>query len=185
MPLVFVHGVATRQTAEYQAWVRQRDELFTRLVLPKGARVFDPDWGSNAVKITSSLPWLPTPGGEPFALGSSSAATDTGIAKLASKNPEAAIDLAFETGLAVRARAAAKIGKPQDALTDEDIAAFEAAVRYLESGADKDVFDPDESDANFLSTLTGEPSRTHPRGRVRRPKRWESAATSSRRSDRD
>jgi hypothetical protein len=63
MPLVSVLGVATRQTPEYQARVRQRDLLFQRLVLPPHSpKPFDPDWGSNAVKFDPALPWLPKPG---------------------------------------------------------------------------------------------------------------------------
>ena len=51
MPLVFVHGVATRQTPQYQAAVAQRDTLFKRLVMGQDQTVFDPDWGSGGVKI--------------------------------------------------------------------------------------------------------------------------------------
>jgi hypothetical protein len=100
MPLVFVHGVATRQTPEYKAWVHQRDTLFRRLVLPKNAAVHDPDWGSNAVKFSPTLPWLPQPGSaQPFAFGRASGTDQSGIGGLAAKNPEAAIDVAFEAGL--------------------------------------------------------------------------------------
>src|SRR5262245_31569777 len=62
VPLVFVHGVATRQTPEYRAQVYQRDALFKNLVLPHGAaNPFDPDWGSNAAKFDARLSWIPQP----------------------------------------------------------------------------------------------------------------------------
>src|SRR5262245_11642344 len=47
MPLVFVHGAATRQSPRHQAQVCQRDALFKQLVLPPSAALFDPDWGSE------------------------------------------------------------------------------------------------------------------------------------------
>lgn len=157
MPLVFVHGVATRQTPEHQAQVQQRDALFKKLVLPQGAaEPFDPDWGSKAVKFDPRLPWIPQPKkAEAWAIGGG-VGSESGIARIANKKPELAVDLAFQAGLAARVSAATQSGKPAEALPDEDIAAFEAAVNYLEQGADKDVFDPDRSDVEFLSDLGGE-----------------------------
>lgn len=155
MPLVFVHGVATRQTPGYKAQVRLRDSLFKKLVLPAGSAIYDPDWGSNAVKFDPKLAWIPTPGtAEAFAIGAG-AAGESGIARIASKKPEMAIDLAFEAGLAARAQAANE-SDDTDLLSDADLAAFEAAVKYLEQGADKDAFDPARSDSEFLSDLAAE-----------------------------
>lgn len=160
MPLVFVHGVATRQTPDYLARVHQRDTLFKKFVLPKGsADPFDPDWGSNAVKLSPALPWLPKPGtAEAWAVGGG-VGSDSGIARIASKKPEVALDLAFQAGLAERAQAAADTGRPEDALTDDDIAAFEAAIGYLEQDPkkiDKDAFDEKSSDTDFLNDLATE-----------------------------
>ncbi len=56
-------------------------------------------------------------------------------------------------------RDAVEARQPAVALTDEDIAAFEAAIGYLEQDAkkiDKDAFDPTSSDAEFLSVLADE-----------------------------
>jgi hypothetical protein len=61
MPLVFVHGVATRQTPEYRALVEQRDTLFKRLVMGEDDQIFDPDWGSNGVSFFHGG-WVPKPG---------------------------------------------------------------------------------------------------------------------------
>ena len=157
MPLVFVHGVATRQTPEYQAQVHQRDALFKKLVLPQGAaKPFDPDWGSNAVKFDPHLSWIPEPGKQEAWAIAGGIGTESGIARIANKKPDIAVDLAFQTGLSARAAAAAKSGKPAEALVDDDIAAFEAAVNYLEKGADKDAFSPSSSDSQFLDDLAGE-----------------------------
>lgn len=158
MPLVFVHGVATRQSPEYKAQVYQRDILFKTLVLPRGAQVFDPDWGSNAVKFTPALPWLPEPGAaEAFGMGATQPGSgQIGIGRLAKKNPAAAVDVAFEVGLALRATAATKAGQLAQALSEKDLKAFEAAVRYLETGVDADVFQPEGTDAAFLADLAAE-----------------------------
>ena len=59
MPHVFVHGVATRQSPRQQVQVHQRNALFKQLVLPQSAATFDPDWGSDGVKLDAALPWMP------------------------------------------------------------------------------------------------------------------------------
>lgn len=156
MPVVFVHGVATRQTPDYVTQARQRDALFQRLVLPAGAAApFDPDWGSHAVTFDPNLAWIPEPKGAE-AWGAGDAGGDLGLSRIASKKPEVAIDLAFQTGLSVRAEAAAKADASEPAISAQDLAAFEAAVKYLEGGADKDAFDPKRSDNEFLTDLADE-----------------------------
>jgi hypothetical protein len=157
MPLVFVHGVATRQTPEYQATVRQRDTLFKTLVLPANASIFDPDWGSNGVRFSPNLPWLPEPGAaEAFAVGGGQGASNTSISRIASVKPDQAIDLAFAAGLEQRARAATKLNNVDEALQPGDVEAFKAAVRYLETGADRTAFGPNDTDQTFLTTLASE-----------------------------
>jgi len=156
MPLVFVHGVATRQTPEYRAQAHQRDALFRQLVLPEGAQVFDPDWGSEGVKFDPALPWMPEPdGAEAFAASQAGAvgAAQIGIGRLATRHPDRAIDAAFEAGLATHVDSAIRTGNPTDALTAKDLEFFAAAVRYLEAGADNTAFDPLGSDAEFISAL--------------------------------
>lgn len=161
MPLVFVHGVATRQTPEYQARVYQRDTLFQKLVLPKGsAKPFDPDWGSNAVKFNATLPWLPKPGeAEAWSAGDGFGSGNTGISRVAHTKPALAVDLALMAGLEQRIRLAAESGQAGEALTDDDIAAFQAAVTYLEgdpSKIDRNLFDPEASDPEFLEVLASQ-----------------------------
>ena len=145
MALVFVHGVAARQTPENQAATRQRDDLFLRLI-GDSAPIFDPDWGSNAVKFYQGG-WVPTPGDhEQLGLGGSGPSTASAIA---ARNVPEAVDLAFVALLNQRL----KENKP---LGEDDLAAFEAAVKYLQGGGDKTVFDPNGSDAQFAQTLKEE-----------------------------
>jgi hypothetical protein len=157
MPVVFVHGVATRQTPEYQALVRQRDALFQKLVLPTGAPPpFDPDWGSDAVTFDPKLRWIPTPdANEVFSTGTPTTGEKLGLAHIASTKPAVAIDVAFQAGLAARATDAVGL-EDSGGLEADDLAAFEAAVKYLEAGADKDAFDPTRSDSEFFDDLVAE-----------------------------
>ncbi len=158
MPLVFVHGVAHRITPESKAEDVQRTALFKRLVLPPGGQVFDPDWGSQGVKFDPAMPWLPKQA-ESFAAGavamgggSQDEAMDSPLGDLVSDDPRAAIDLAFEAALAARAAHATSQGTPSEAIDEETIATFAAAVDYLES----DAFDPAEfADVDSVETLVG------------------------------
>jgi hypothetical protein len=150
MPLVFVHGVATRQTPAYKAATAQRDDLFRRLVPRHAAQIWDPDWGSGGVTFARGG-WVPEKGaaevwaiGTPLAAGGPSAA-----ALLAPKDLDAALDLALGALLVERAEA----GQP---LSDTDAAVFEATVRYLEAGGDKTAFAATATDAQFAEALSGE-----------------------------
>ena len=51
MPLVFVHGVATRDLPQYRAAVAQRDALFKRLVISDDQVIFNPAWGDHATSF--------------------------------------------------------------------------------------------------------------------------------------
>jgi hypothetical protein len=168
MPIVFVHGVANRSSPEQAASMRQRDELFKQLLLP-GAAVLDPDWGSHAVSFSDPPIWLPEPGGA-AALGTDAGAgREAGLGDIARRNPEIAIDLAFEAAIAARIqdvaeearRAAAKggaapAGPPAVLLDQRETAQFAAAVRYIEAGADRDAFEPGKPDAAFFGALASE-----------------------------
>src|SRR5262245_19569906 len=162
MPLVFVHGAATRQSPRHQAQVCQRDALFKQLVLPPSAAVFDPDWGSEGVNFDPTQPWIPEPGGaQPFAVvqGGQVGTVQVGMGGLARRHPDRAVDLAFEAGLAARVENAARSGDPAEAMSAKELAAFEAAVRYLEAGADNTAFDPFGSDTEFISALDRKSTR--------------------------
>jgi pimeloyl-ACP methyl ester carboxylesterase len=157
MPVVFVHGVATRHTPEYEARVYQRDLLFQRLVLPKGSpKPYDPDWGSNAVKIFSLERIVPEPAAaEPLSAGDS-VADGVGVSRLAHVKPALAVDLAFMAGLEQRVQLTKETGDVEDALSEEDVAAFQAAVAYLgkeSAKIDRNLFDPEALDSEFLNVL--------------------------------
>jgi hypothetical protein len=151
MPLVFVHGVATRQTPKYQAWIVQRDALFKRLAMGADTAVFDPDWGSGAVRFAKGG-WVPTKGAaEPYSIGSAPLAVQgpSAAAIAAPHDLEQAVDLALASLFVQRAASGA-------APSDEELRVFEAAVRYLEGAADPSAFAPTETDAQFARSLESE-----------------------------
>lgn len=150
MPLVFVHGVATRQTPEYKAFVEQRDTLFKRLVMGEGDQTFDPDWGSGAVAFSHGG-WVPKPGtNEVFSLGIPLGIGETSVASaLASRDVAQGVDLALAALLGQRMQ-------QSQPLSTEDVAVFEAAVRYLKGGGDRTAFGPNETDAQFAQSLKDE-----------------------------
>src|SRR5262245_33557125 len=156
MPLVCVRGAATRPRPRHQPQVGPRDALSRRLVLPRSAAVFEPDSGREGLNFDPTQPWMPEPGGaQPFAAaqGGQVGTVQVGIGGLARRQPDRAVDLAFEAGLAARVESAARRGDPAEALSAKELAAFEAAVRYLEAGADKTAFDPFGADTEFISAL--------------------------------
>lgn len=146
MPLVFVHGVATRPSAEYSAAVMQRDALFRSLVFKRSdAKIINPDWGSFAVQFGDDLPWLPYPtGNEAFDAGDdvgdaalSAEALDGRLAlgELAAHDAEQAVDLVAMATLDTAIRNAAGVNLPAAAATDDAIAIALAAGAYLEAKA--------------------------------------------------
>jgi hypothetical protein len=151
MPLVFVHGVAARQTPKYQAWVVQRDALFRRLVMGEDEAIFDPDWGSGAVRFAKGG-WVPTKGAaEAYGIGGPSlAGQGISAAAIAARHDlEQAVDLALASLLVQQAASGA-------APSEEELRVFEAAVRYLEGAADPSAFAPTETDAQFAQSLESE-----------------------------
>jgi hypothetical protein len=151
MPLVFVHGVATRQTAHYTAVVSQRDQLFKKLVIGEDDAIFDPDWGSAGVSFQKGG-WVPIKGTtEAFSSDSQSAgAHDASVAsRVAAQDLDQAIDIAFATLFSQRADSGILPSV-------EEIAGFEAAVRYLETAADRSAFSPNDTNSQFVSSLESE-----------------------------
>jgi hypothetical protein len=75
VPLVYVHGVATRRSPDsdaYERAVRRRDALFRRFTLPRMARgqslsnISNPYWGDCAAEPAWAYASIPTQKGEKF-----------------------------------------------------------------------------------------------------------------------
>ena len=131
MPLVHVHGVATRPTEEYKAFVKQRDALYKTLVFKdKAVMVRNPDWGSRAVQFSDDLRWLPKPSGnERFAGGDNPAAVNAKLGSLATQDAAQAIDLAIMAALQEQVDKAVKFNTP-------DLAADTATIDLAAAAAD-------------------------------------------------
>lgn len=144
MPLVFVHGVATRPSAECAAAVKQRDALFRLLVLKRSdTKIINPDWESFGVEFGEDLPWLPYPtGNEAFDAGGDVGAAALGtealdgrldLGALAGTDAEQAVDLVAMATLDAAIRNAAELGLPEEAAGDDAIEIALASGAYLEA----------------------------------------------------
>jgi hypothetical protein len=137
MPLVFVHGVANRPSAEQAAAIKQRDSLFRSITFGRNdVQIFNPDWGSFAVKFTKGEPWLPNPDNvQAFAAGGSGAAdvagppAQVGLGEITKTDGVQAVDLAILAVLERDILAKAKGGNPEP--DDEVIRLAKAAAQYL------------------------------------------------------
>lgn len=141
MPLVFVHGVATRPTNEYLAEVAQRTALFKSMVLNSAATVLNPNWGSGAVNFTQTLPWLPKPDGNQgfgAAGGSVGGGGQIGLSVIAQGDVAQAVDLAIAGVLEQAILDAAAAGEPELA-AGKNVALAKAAGSYIEAKAPGDT----------------------------------------------
>ena len=158
MPLVFVHGVATRSSAEYEAAVKQRDALFRSLVFKRDdVAILNPDWGSFGVQFGDDLPWLPSPkGNEAFdaggemgdvALAPADLDGRLDLGMLAGTDAEQAIDLVAMAALDEAIRRATELGVPEGAATGDAVALAVAIAAYLDAkgtaATDKPVAAPE------------------------------------------
>jgi hypothetical protein len=141
MPLVFVHGVATRPSPEYAAEVTQRDALFRQIVMGPDAVIKNPDWGSHAVDFSINLPWLPVPGAaQAYSAGDAFGGTLTlSLGTLAKNDAAEAVDLAIAAMLEHAIRDAAAQGQAALAASPKIIALAKAAASFLDAKA------PDET----------------------------------------
>lgn len=138
MPLVFVHGVATRQTSLYKAQVVQRDALFRSMVFKNDKVVVEnPDWGSFAVQFSEDLRWIPAPKGnqafggatEQFSVEDLDGVLDLG--QLALLDAQQAVDLVAMAALDVEAREASELDQPGSAASGDAIKFAVSAGEYL------------------------------------------------------
>lgn len=161
MPLVHVHGVATRPTDEYLAFVKQRDALYRSLVFENDATtIHNPDWGSQAVQFSADLRWLPNPtGNQRFAVGSDVGVPNVGLGQLVAQDAEQAVDVAIMAALEMQITKAAKYKTPDLAADPETIALAAAAANLL---SDEGVLTPEpkgldtlrsDSDVAFATSL--------------------------------
>ena len=111
MPIVFIHGVATRRGARYDQAVRARDALFRRYVyerlhLPAGLPVTNAYWGDDAAEFRWGNASVPTEGIEAFGVetpfedvalaefvDAELEAEDRALTSVANVDPELAFDL--------------------------------------------------------------------------------------------
>jgi hypothetical protein len=111
VPIVFVHGVATRTGVEYDDAVQARDALFRRYIyehlhLPAGLPVTNAYWGDDAAEFRWGNASLPTEGVEAFGaeipfedvalaefVDAELESEDTALTSVASVDPESAFDL--------------------------------------------------------------------------------------------
>lgn len=111
MPIVFIHGVATRRGAQYDHAVRARDALFRRYVyehlrFPAGLPVTNVYWGDNAAEFRRGNASLPIEGIEAFGaetpfedvalvefVDAELQSEDHALTSVATADPESAFDL--------------------------------------------------------------------------------------------
>jgi hypothetical protein len=173
MPLVFVHGVANRPSAEQAAAVRQRDALFRSLVFDRNSvTILNPDWGSFGVQFDEDLPWLPKPSGnEAFDGGNQEPGAvlddQLKLGDLAARDAEQAIDLVAMAALDAAIRQAAELDLPEAAAQGEAFQLAEASAAYFDQ---KDLAHADAptgiaalataTNAGFADALDAELSQT-------------------------
>lgn len=122
MPVVFVHGVANRPSAEQAAETAQRDALFRAITFRDDAiLVCNPNWGSNAVSFTER--WLPNPDSiQAFAMGDGHPSTgDLGLGRIAKFDGAQAVDLAILAALEEAIVNDGRGGLGASASTDKDL----------------------------------------------------------------
>lgn len=151
--LVFVHGVATRNTPEYRISVADRDKLFRELVFTgTDVEIQCPVWGdlvpvippsvfdTNDGVATFSLNVSPPAGlgGGLMGGGNAGQASDLSIMSVGKQDPVAALD-AICSEIADRA---AREGRP---LSVEEFQAFRNASELIESNRPSTVFPGDTS----------------------------------------
>lgn len=134
MPLVFVHGVATRQSIGYQAEIVQRNALFRNLVFGRDVVIENPDWGSQGVTFTEPPPWLPSPtGNQAYGAGDAlGGELSLSLGALAKRDVGQAVDLAISAMLANAAAEAASQNHVERAADTKLIALAKAAADYLD-----------------------------------------------------
>lgn len=132
MPLVFVHGVATRESPTYAAERAQRTALFQTLVFNNpAALVRNPDWGDRVPVFSRGQVWIPNPDNStPFAAGAADFRADPppelGLSDIAKIDGAQAVDLVIGAALN---KALAQ--DPATVATDSSLELAQLASNYL------------------------------------------------------
>lgn len=138
MPLVFVHGVATRTSQGYERQEKERDKLFARLLMGnKDAKIFNPHWGDLVQKPAWDLKCVPdydvkyerygipgAPSAPLAGVGADDPLARFFFARVAKRDFAEAADLLFASTLAA-------IAADNETPDDEFLALTEALTRYL------------------------------------------------------
>jgi len=160
--LVFVHGVATRDTAEYQAAIANRDALFRALLFTgRDLSIHSPMWGRFVPAIphdvfdtdkgvtTYSLNVGTTPGLGGGLMGGGQAAGDASevsIGAVGKQDPVAALD-------AICSEIADRAAREQRNLNPEELQAFRKASELIASESAAIAFAGDASPQTIADQL--------------------------------
>jgi hypothetical protein len=160
--LVFVHGVATRDTPEYRATEKNRDELFRQLLFTGlTLKIHSPMWGKYVPAIpggvfetdkgvkTYSLNVGPTPGlgGGLAGRQEDAGASDLSIGALGKQDPVAALD-------AICSEMADRAAQEARALSPEELHAFRRAAELISSDSAATAFSGDASPRTIADQLS-------------------------------
>lgn len=162
--LVFVHGVATRNTEEYQSAVNNRDRLFKELLFTgTEVAIHSPMWGHFVPAIPTSVfdtgkgaGTFSLNVGTPAGLGGgltggdhADATSDISIGAVGKQDPIAALD-------AICSEIADRAASENRELAPVELQAFRKASELIASGRAKTVFDGDANAQTIADQLNAE-----------------------------
>lgn len=165
--LVFVHGVATRDTPEYRAAIANRDALFRKLLFAgSDVDIHSAMWGQFVPTIDQKVfatddgvTTLSVNVGDTTGLGSGlaggpvgpvqSAAGDVTIGAIGKQDPVAALD-------AICSEIADRAEREKRDLMPKELWAFQKAADLIADGNARDIFAGDASSASIADMLTAD-----------------------------
>ncbi|WP_445577853.1 hypothetical protein GKKCFE_11485 [Pseudomonas sp. E141] len=148
--LVFVHGVATRDTPEYKNLVKTREMLFRELLFPNKTVTFhSPMWGHFVPEVPSevfktnvkktgtfslNIEALPSMGGGLIGSGKGGGNVDISVGAIGKQDPIAALD-------AICSQIADQAAAQNRALKPDEIQVFRVAAELITSNKASVLFD--------------------------------------------
>lgn len=162
--LVFVHGVATRDTPEYRAAIANRDMLFRELLFTgSNVDILSPIWGQFVPAIdqgvfetdhgvtTYSLNVGDTTGlgGGVAGGGADGSAGDVTIGAIGKQDPVAALD-------AICSEIADRAAREQRDLQPKELLAFQKAAELIANDRAGEIFAGDASSSSIADLLTAD-----------------------------